>query len=74
MKEGACFICKKRGHLSRQCPEKKKGLDIRAMVEGHTDEQKQEAIAIFQERKAKASEDKGKRGSPLRMFPKMSQI
>ena len=22
MKEGACFICKKKGHLSRQCPEK----------------------------------------------------
>ena len=25
--EGRCFICKKKGHLSRQCPDRQKGKD-----------------------------------------------
>ena len=61
MKEGVCFVCKKKGHLSRQCPEKKKkGLYIRSMVEGLTEEQKQEAIAIFKEEKARTHTKEGK--------------
>ena len=61
MREAACFICKKKRCLSCQCPEKgKKSLNIRAIMEGITKEQKQDAI--IKERKAMASShgDKGK--------------
>ena len=65
MKEGACFICKKKGHLSHQCLERqKKSLNIRSMMEGLTEEQKQDAIALIKEGKAKVSRDifKGLKG------------
>ena len=31
MKEGKCFNCKERGHLSRDCPHKKKAAELKAL-------------------------------------------
>jgi hypothetical protein len=38
MKEGKCFNCKEKGHLSRDCPLKNKTLELKALetLEGST--------------------------------------
>ncbi len=31
MSEGRCFRCQKKGHLSKDCPDKKEGHQVRAI-------------------------------------------
>ena len=60
-KEGLCFGCGKPGHISRNCPDKQKGWNMRSIAESLNEGEKEELRALLTEEDqhaARGEEDK----------------